>query len=792
MTPPALLARLKRARIVRVLVFYLGASWAVLQVVDVLEGALSLPEWVAPVSVILLLIGLVVIAATAMVQAPGGADRAEDSPGGAELSPEEMEARVDQVVPVPVPSWATVLFTWKGAVLGGVAAFVVLIAVATLVPGIPGPSFGPEEAAADAAGVGVAVLPFSVNGAEMEVWREGMVDVLAGNLDGAGGLRTIDPRTVMSRWRGTVGDGEDPELGVMLEVARSAGARYAVVGSAVRIGDEVRLNTQIYDVVGGGDIGSVSVAGPNAEVLSLVDRLSVQAAAEVVATGGGTVDRLRHTTSLTTSSPDALRAYLEGEALYRGTDFAGAADAFRRAVATDSTFALAALRLSRSLGWLRNIGDQEAREALALARRFEDRLPPRERDYVAVESLVESGDQGSVAAARAATQSYPDDPEFWELYGEALWHQGGERGHSMAETMVAFERALELDPGFGPLYIHPMELAVGLGDGARARELLAAWEPLADPVEYRIRRSFIHLQAGDSSERAAAREYLPEVPVRDLTTGYVYALTRRAESAEADRVMASEIRRRGNAATADLLLASAHLGTGALDEALALAYSPTALAEQIHPGILLPMSVVGLDVDHPGWARLPGPQESFPHHLWSMAVVATNQGDAALGREYLEAAFAALEEEAIRDTVPVWLDDERVWADIASAFVDWKSGALSDARALDGFRRVHGLQAPPNGWTIGRHNSVRWWMAELLLRQARFDEARRYFDSLWDAPWGAFYTLKDVGLGDAYRGLGDHAAARTAYERFLTNWAAAPAESPLVVRAREGLQALGG
>ena len=81
------------------------------------------------------------------------------------------------------------------------------------------------------------------------------------------------------------------------------------------------------------------------------------------------MDRLLHTTSLTTSSPDALRAYLEGEALYRRADFAGASDAFRRAVALDSTFALAGVRLSRSLGWLRNIGDREAGEALELAQR---------------------------------------------------------------------------------------------------------------------------------------------------------------------------------------------------------------------------------------------------------------------------------------------------------------------------------------------------------------------------------------------------------------------------------------
>lgn len=67
----------------------------------------------------------------------------------------------------------------------------------------------------------------------MEVWSEGMVDLLADNLDGTGGLRAIDPRTVMShrRQRGT--DDATPDLQEMLGVAGATGARYAFVGSAV-------------------------------------------------------------------------------------------------------------------------------------------------------------------------------------------------------------------------------------------------------------------------------------------------------------------------------------------------------------------------------------------------------------------------------------------------------------------------------------------------------------------------------------------------------------------------------
>ena len=57
MHEPDLWTRIKRAKIVQVIVVYLGASWVILQVVDVLLGTLALPEWVGPLVVILLLVG---------------------------------------------------------------------------------------------------------------------------------------------------------------------------------------------------------------------------------------------------------------------------------------------------------------------------------------------------------------------------------------------------------------------------------------------------------------------------------------------------------------------------------------------------------------------------------------------------------------------------------------------------------------------------------------------------------------------------------------------------------------
>ena len=49
--------RMKNNTALRVLAVYLGASWVVLQVVDVVKQNMGLPDWVFPFAVVLLVIG---------------------------------------------------------------------------------------------------------------------------------------------------------------------------------------------------------------------------------------------------------------------------------------------------------------------------------------------------------------------------------------------------------------------------------------------------------------------------------------------------------------------------------------------------------------------------------------------------------------------------------------------------------------------------------------------------------------------------------------------------------------
>ena len=119
----SLVREIHRRSLWQVLGIYLAASWLVLQIVDVVGANFGLPEWVAPGALILLLIGLPIVLATAFVQEGM-------STGG----PEAPSPSLTDVGDVPPPSPSKLnpargLFTWRRALLGGLAAFVLLAAL---------------------------------------------------------------------------------------------------------------------------------------------------------------------------------------------------------------------------------------------------------------------------------------------------------------------------------------------------------------------------------------------------------------------------------------------------------------------------------------------------------------------------------------------------------------------------------------------------------------------------------------------------------------------------------------
>jgi len=516
MTPPPLWDRLRRARVVQVLAVYLGASWGVLQISDTLSEALSLPAWVSPVAIILLLVGLVIILATAWVQSlpsTTAAEQAGEIPTDWQIAPSEA---VRSLKRGRLPH-----LTWGRVVLGGIFALSLLFGGTGLwvaLTGGPG-LLGPAEVGASDAAEGIAILPFSVSGVGDEpFWGEGMVDLLSTNLDGMGGYRTIDSRTVLARWREHVGDPDTPELSAMLRAAGETGARYAVVGSSVGVGDRMRLTTEIYDLADGREIGSGQVDGSQDDPMRLIDDLSLETMRRLLAGGGEELATSRNLADLTTASVPALRAYLEGERYYRQAEFPRAVEAYERALVADSTFALALFRISDAYGWLESVQSETAIELGARSVLYMDRLSPRNAAIVAAGNALYENDLTYVEELRAAVRKYPDDPEAWFMLGEMYIHMGEATGAGPEEALEAVMRAIELDPGFAPYYVHAIDQSVILGDVEGASRLIDRYLSFSESAglqqEYLLAFRILY---GSADERAEAWRGLDDLDDQGLS-----------------------------------------------------------------------------------------------------------------------------------------------------------------------------------------------------------------------------------------------------------------------------------
>lgn len=296
------------------------------------------------------------------------------------------------------PIWRRVPRRAQRPVLAALAlATVVVIAGAWFLASNDDDRLGPASAAAESAGAGIAILPFSVNDPELDRWREGMPDLLATNLDGVGGMRAIDNRTVLARWRRLVPQGTTADLTTALEVARQSGATYGLLGSVVSSGTGMRVAAELYDLSNGQRLGQEQVDGSPDSVFFLVDRLSIGILDLLLDQSDPALARI-DLAQITTSSLPALRSYLEGEAAFRRSDFEHAIPAYEAAIEADSMFGLAHFRLGEALGWADRMESGGATEHMASAMRLAERMPARDRDLVAVLAASYPGRPRSHAA----------------------------------------------------------------------------------------------------------------------------------------------------------------------------------------------------------------------------------------------------------------------------------------------------------------------------------------------------------------------------------------------------------
>jgi len=209
---------------------------------------------------------------------------------------------------------------------------------------------------------------------------------------------------------------------------------------------------------------------------------------------------------------------LRGEQFYRRGQYDSALAHHARAVALDSSFALAYRRMALDLGWgPPTSGSFEPMERYAFkAAALNHGLTLRDSLLIAADScyyaLFRSAPTSEQATLRhrlfamldEAARRFPGDPEVWQAVGEARYHHGApfQSVATPPEILQAFDNAIALDSGFTPVYEHVLELATKTGHADLAQ---------------RYARTYLTLNATDANAGSLRLAVLLLEPARSQT-----------------------------------------------------------------------------------------------------------------------------------------------------------------------------------------------------------------------------------------------------------------------------------
>ncbi|WP_411278423.1 protein kinase domain-containing protein [Gemmatimonas sp.] len=402
----------------------------------------------------------------------------------------------------------------RALVIGGVAVAVVA-GVAWFLTRGPAKSAGPDASL-------VAVMPFAVRDASLGVWREGMVDILARSLDGAGTLRSVSPSMSIA---------QSPERGdvtTATALGTALGAGLVLFGEISPLGkDSVRLRAALVDVADRAVRQEVDVSGDALRIDALADSLALRLLRAMGSTGS-LADGAR-LSSMGTSSLSALKSYLHGQQWYRRGVVDSSRVAFEAAVATDSMFAL---------GWrgVASIYIRTGREADPAAQAALDRAIRLFRGGSPRDSLLLRGDALRLAVVRRTpvvneavmdipavatllatmretTTRYPNDAELWLELADAGYHFGELAGMVDTTVLADFRRAIALDSMMLVPYVHAYTLALRTAQFREAASYARSLSRLSPPTVVPFYALQVALLDSTPTLSARARALLDSVPL---------------------------------------------------------------------------------------------------------------------------------------------------------------------------------------------------------------------------------------------------------------------------------------
>jgi eukaryotic-like serine/threonine-protein kinase len=612
----------------------------------------------------------------------------------------------------------------------------------------------------------VAVMPFTVRDSSVQLWREGLVDVLSRSLDGAGTLRTVAASTTIAQSPARADAAAAEKLG------RSVGAGLVLFGDVGLEGrDSVHIRYAVYDVAAARTRYNFDLRGERSRMDALADSMALRVLREIGSGAGGAA-----LTSVGTRSVPAMRAFLQGQQFYRRGVVDSARNAYQLALESDSTFALAWRGVASVYIRQGREDEPDAVRALDMAIRYKSGRSPRDSMLLRADSLrlafrrrtpgaTDAVDAIAVlpplfATLERATQAYPSDAELWFERGDAAYHFGEFGDVSHADAATWFSRGVALDSTFVVPQYHLFDLAIRAGnttEAARSARRMADLSTGDAATYYALLAKVLETQPVSAS----ARKQLDSLPLQ-----YAGALLRSLASMPDTGGVALQLAQ--NFVTRPLPQLAAAPDSAGFRDAMALVFASRgrgheAMKWSTNPGLLLQLARNGI-----------GSLDS--------ALIRTRQLLAQDPRQAVGASrlFAEQRDTASLRRLSVWADS----VDKASMQANGKA-TPGAAVTLPGFRL---LAAGDTAAAINAFLAIPMTacsnapcaastVAALLVKRGRLADAARVLDR-----WLPSATLRtDVPLDWLTRAriaeqTGDVTRAAVFYRRVATVWSGADAE----------------
>jgi len=260
------------------------------------------------------------------------------------------------------------------------------------------------------------------------------------------------------------------------EIARRAGARWMLTGSIAQMGPPAVVTAQVTEIASGEITGSFrAITDSTASIFALVDELTrrTKRALDLAITAAEEPDP--PVMEVTTRSAEAYRYYLEGVDYQARLYGDKAARAFEKAVALDSTFAMAYYHLSALTD----------RTLIAKAVAHSGQAGRKEQYFIRSRAALISRNIGqALAVLEELVAQYPDEKEAWFMLGQVRQQMA-----RLDEAVDDYDRATRIDPLYKQAYNALAYVNSARGDLTGALEAIDRYIELApdEPNPYDTR-----------------------------------------------------------------------------------------------------------------------------------------------------------------------------------------------------------------------------------------------------------------------------------------------------------------